>query len=288
MPVKNNSNEISFTRVYEAPVKAVWEAWTDPKKVAKWWGPRGFTITTHGKDLRPGGFWSYTMHGPDGTDYVNKTIYHEVEKYKKLVYDHGGGDDRPPLFRVTVLFSENKGKTRMDMTMSFATPEVAKEMAFFIQKARGYSTWDRLGEYLDFESTGREKFMINRSFNAPIEAVYDMWKNPEHFSKWLAPAGFEHLEMNRPHRIVYKQQFTDENENLSRHPGLAAWPPTMLTTVTFVAEGSDQTRVTVLWEPTSDATPEEIDAFVQMRTSMTEGWTGSFDKLDNYLAEEEG
>src|SRR5437868_5685616 len=84
---------------------------------AQWWGPRGFTLTTHSKDLRSGGSWNYTMHGPDGVDYPNKTQYLEVEKYSKLVYDHGGNDDRSPLFRVTVLFSELNGKTKMDMTM---------------------------------------------------------------------------------------------------------------------------------------------------------------------------
>ena len=89
----------------DAPVKAVWDAWTDLKQVAQWWGPRGFTLTTHSKDLRPGGHWSYTMHGPDGTDYPNRTHYFEVEKYSRLVYDHGASEDRPPLFRVTVNFS---------------------------------------------------------------------------------------------------------------------------------------------------------------------------------------
>ncbi|WP_374027683.1 SRPBCC domain-containing protein [Bdellovibrio bacteriovorus] len=96
MPAKSKSNEIKITRIYDAPVKTVWEAWTDPDQVAKWWGPRGFTLTTHSKDLRPGGSWVYTMHGPDGTDYENKTFYHEVEEYSRLVYDHGGGEDRPP------------------------------------------------------------------------------------------------------------------------------------------------------------------------------------------------
>jgi uncharacterized protein YndB with AHSA1/START domain len=86
--------------------------------VAGWWGPRGFTLTTHSKDLKPGGSWNYTMHGPDGVDYPNKAHYLEVEKYSKLVYDHGGNDDRPPLFRVTVLFSEIKGKTKMEMSMT--------------------------------------------------------------------------------------------------------------------------------------------------------------------------
>ena len=66
MAAKNKSNSINIIRIYDAPVEAVWDAWTDPEQVAQWWGPRGFTLTTHSKDLRPGGHWAYTMHGPDG------------------------------------------------------------------------------------------------------------------------------------------------------------------------------------------------------------------------------
>src|SRR5687768_5308946 len=149
MAAKNSSNEIKIIRMYDAPVKTVWEAWTDPAQAAKWWGPRGFTLTTHSKDLKTGGSWAYTMHGPDGTDYPNKTKYLEVEKYKRLVYDHGGIDDRPPMFRVTVNFEEKNGKTFMDMTMALPTPEAATETRKFIKKAGGDSTWDRLAEYLD-------------------------------------------------------------------------------------------------------------------------------------------
>ena len=128
MSANSKPNEIAITRIYDAPVEAVWDAWTDPDQVALWWGPRGFTLTTHSKDLRPGGHWTYTMHGPDGTDYPNKTIYHEVEEHVKLVCDHGGNDDRPPLFRVTVLFSEIEGRTKMDMTMALETQEAAEQI----------------------------------------------------------------------------------------------------------------------------------------------------------------
>ena len=55
MTSKSKSNELKISRVYDAPVQAVWDAWTDPEQVARWWGPRGFSITTHSKDLRPGG-----------------------------------------------------------------------------------------------------------------------------------------------------------------------------------------------------------------------------------------
>lgn len=314
MATNSKPNEIQITRVYDAPVKAVWDAWTNPEQVAQWWGPRGFTLTTHSKDLRPGGQWAYTMHGPDGTDYPNKTVYHEVEECSKLVYDHGGNDDRPPLFRVTVLFSETAGKTRMVMTMALATAEEAARTREFIKKANGNSTWDRLAEHLA-KASGKEQFVINRSFDAPIDVMFEMWTNPEHIAQWLPPTGFtmeflqskteaegktfyymtnskgvemygrkQMLEMQAPDRLVYTQQFCDKDENISRHPLAPTWPETMLTTVQLTEEGPDRTRVTVTWETYGDVTKEELEVFIQSRVGMTMGWTGSFDKLDAYLA----
>jgi uncharacterized protein YndB with AHSA1/START domain len=312
-PKHNQSNSIEITRLYDAPVKAVWEAWTDVNQVAKWWGPRGFTLTTHSKDLKPGGHWHYTMHGPDGVDYPNKTKYFEVEKYSKLVYDHGGNDEQAPLFRVTVLFSEVKGKTKMNMTMTLPTPEAAEETRKFIKKAGGNSTWDRLAEYLEKESTGKENFVINRTFDAPIELMFEMWTDPKHLSKWLPPTGMEmkflrpeiktggtsfyemnganlkmygrahYLKIEKPDTLVYTQEFCDENEKQSRHPLAPTWPATMQTTVKFTAESPNQTRVTITWEVVGNATAEEMDTFVKGRSGMTQGWTGSFDKLEAYL-----
>lgn len=314
MVARNRSNEIRIVRVYDAPVEAVWDAWTDPEQVAQWWGPRGFTLTTHSKDLRPGGNWTYTMHGPDGVDYPNKTLYYEVVEHKKLVYDHGGNDDRPPLFRVTALFSETDGKTTLEMTMALATPESAEQIRKFIKQASGESTWDRLAEFLEKESTGKEKFVIARSFDAPLDEVFEMWTNPEHFSQWLPPTGFtmkfleadvrpggralwmmtdgastkmlgrfEYLRIENPGSIVYTQQFCDENEKLARHPHAPLWPATMLTTVTLTEEGPERTRVRVEWEPHGATTREELAAFVAERGGMTQGWTGSFDKLEAQL-----
>ncbi len=314
MAAKNKSNEIRITRIFHAPVQAVWGAWTDTEQVAKWWGPRGFTITTHGKDLKPGGFWKYTMHGPDGVDYPNNTHYFEVEECSKLVYDHGGSDDSPPLFRVKVLFSEIEGKTKMDMTMTLATPEAAEEIRAFIKKAGGDSTWDRLAEYVEKETSGKDKFVINRSFDVSRELMFEMWTNPKHFSQWLPPVGFqmqfihcdiksggssfyvmtgqgnmkmygraEYLKIEKPERIVYTQQFCDENGNVSRHPMSPTWPETMLTLVQLAEEGPERTRVTITWEPHGAITPEELDTFIKARGGMTQGWTGSLDKLEAYL-----
>lgn len=315
MAAKNKpSNELYITRLYDAPVKMVWDAWVDPEQVAKWWGPRGFTLTTHSKDVRTGGTWDYIMHGPDGTDYPNYTKYHEVEKYSRLVYDHGGTRTTPPMFRVTVLFTEIKGKTKMEMTMGFVSPEAAAEAEKFIKKAGGNSTWDRLAEYLDKEQKNKDIFVINRSFNTGINTMFEMWTNPKHFSQWLPPTGFtmefiktdikpggrsiymmsdggstvmygstKYQEITKPNRLVYTQDFRDKDDNISRHPHAPTWPETMLTTVTLTEEAPDRTRVTITWEVFGNATREELETFIAAKAGMTQGWTGSFDKLENYL-----
>ena len=315
MAAGNKSRDIRIVRVYDAPVKAVWEAWTDDAQVGQWWGPRGFTLTTHSKDLRPGGIWHYTMHGPDGTDYPNKTLYHVVEKHARLEYDHGGNDERAPLFRVTATFTEKpKGKTTLEMTMTLATPEAAEETRKFIRKAGGEATWDRLAEYLDHELKGGDSFVINRSFDVDLDTMYAMWTDPKHFQKWLPPTGMtmefiradirpggegfyvmtgngmkmwgkvKYIEMRKPDRLLYTQQFSDEHGGIGRHPMAPTWPETMLTTVELTSEDERRTRVTVTWRPHGKCTPEELDVFLKARAGMTGGWTGSFDKLEALLA----
>ncbi|MGE0113383.1 MAG: SRPBCC domain-containing protein [Steroidobacteraceae bacterium] len=313
MAARNKSNVISLTRVYDAPLQAVWEAWTIPEEVAQWWGPRGFTLTTHSRDLRTGGHWHYTMHGPDGTDFENTTQYLEVVPMQRMVYDHGGHKDRPPLFRVTALFTEREGRTQLDMSMMLATPEAAAEMRDFIKKAGGEGTWDRLAEYLGKRCADKEQFFITRSFDTNIEHMYEMWSNPEHIAQWLPPTGatmrflraeprvdgsslyamtfpdgatvyglIKYIALEKPTRLIYTQQFCDEKEHVTRPPFFKDWPETMLSTVELTSEGPDCTRVTVRWEP-RDATAADIAEFVKQRGGMTMGWTGSFDKLETLL-----
>jgi len=307
-------NEIAITRFYDAPVQLVWDAWTDPDQVAQWWGPRGFTLTTHGKDLRPGGSWVYTMHGPDGVDYPNVTRYLEVEPGRRLVYDHGASEGRPPLFRVTVVFTSVKGGTRMDMRMTLPTPEAARDTKKFIRQAGGNSTWDRLAEYLENERSGRDIFVVNHTFDAPIDRVFDAWTDPQLLSRWLAPASSSlrliecdvrtggsslysvsekgaaafhgrsrYLEVERPHRLVYTQEFCDERGNLARHPLAPVWPDTLLATIALAAESPNRTRVTVTWEVHGSATPEERAAFAGSKAGMSRGWMESFDRFEAVL-----
>lgn len=318
MAKKYKPHELYIERILNAPVKMVWDAWIDPEQVKKWWGPRGFTITTKSKDVRPGGKWIYTMHSAEGVDFPNVTHFLEVIPLKKLVYDHGANENQPPMFRVTVNFIDLGAKTKMEMWMALSSEQEAKNIKQFIKKANGDSTWDRLCEYLEMENTKKDIFVINRTFHAPKELLFDCWTDPKHLAKWLAPTGTEmtiisgelkvgstlfykmtngsdmtlygktqYLEIVRPERLVYRQNFADQDGNLGKHPFAPTWPTYMLTTIEFIAENTDQqqeeTRIKVTWEIFGDATPEERKMFFDAKAGMTIGWTGSFDKLEDYL-----
>ncbi len=314
MSVEVTSNEIKLTRIYHAPVKTVWAAWVDEKQVAQWWGPRGFTLTSKNKDVRTGGSWNYTMHSPDGVDFPNSTKFLEVIEFKKMVYDHGAKENGPPMFRVTVNFIDHHDKTEMQMTMALPSLESARQIQKHIKQAGGDATWDRLAEYLEKNSSGKDVFIINRSFEVPQEVMFDLWTDPKHFSEWLAPTGFKmkflkdeikegcttfycmsndtglkmygqanYQEIRKPHSLKYAQWFCDENQNISRHPMAPTWPQKMLTTVTFTPESAKQTRVTIEWQAFGKCSQEELATFINGRAGMTMGWTGSFDKLESYI-----
>ena len=109
---ETSDREIVMTRAFDAPRELVWNAWTDAKHIKQWWGPRGFTTTTHEMDVRPGGVWRFIRHGPDGTDYPNRIVYTEIVKPERLVYTHCGDAGAEDVqFQVTVSFVEEDGET---------------------------------------------------------------------------------------------------------------------------------------------------------------------------------
>jgi uncharacterized protein YndB with AHSA1/START domain len=119
----NKSNtqdrELTISKKLNAPVELVWEAWSNPEHIASWWGPEGFTTTISVMDLTPGGEWNLVMHGPDGTDYKNQSIFKEVIPFKKIVYEHISA----PKFTATVDFEEQGDQTLINWNMLFETAE---------------------------------------------------------------------------------------------------------------------------------------------------------------------
>ena len=143
MMTPNNANtadrEIVTTRVLNAPRELVFKAWTDPDQLVQWWGPKGFTNTFHEFDMRPGGIWRFVMHGPDGVDYQNKSVFVEVVNPERIVFDHVSG----PRFQVVATFAEQAGKTTLTFRMRFeSAAECDKVKAFAVEGTE--QNFDRL------------------------------------------------------------------------------------------------------------------------------------------------
>ena len=114
-----SDREIRISRLLSAPIELVWEVWTRPEHIRNWWGPNGFTNTITKMELEAGGEWNLVMHGPDGTDYKNKSVFREIIKHKKIVYEHVSN----PKFIATIEF-ESLGKTTfINWHMLFETTE---------------------------------------------------------------------------------------------------------------------------------------------------------------------
>jgi uncharacterized protein YndB with AHSA1/START domain len=148
---KTADREIVITRVFNAPRERVFNAMTDPKQVVQWWGPKGFTTTIEKMDVRPGGVWKHVMHGPDGTDYPNKSVFIEVVKPERIVYSHGGGKKGGPAaqFHATWTFEAQGTMTKLTLRMVFpsaaARDQVVKQ---YNAIEGGNQTLDRLAEHL--------------------------------------------------------------------------------------------------------------------------------------------
>ena len=115
--------QVLITRLYDAPPDAIFPLWVERRHLEKWWGPDGFSITVHEIDVRPGGKWRFTMHGPDGTDFPNVIVYREVRPSERLVYVHREPTDPDPPFTGIVTFEEMAGSTALSMRLVFESAE---------------------------------------------------------------------------------------------------------------------------------------------------------------------
>ena len=115
--------EIVITRTFDAPRELVWEAMINPEHVVKWWGPDGFTTTIEKMDVRVGGVWKHVMHGLDGTDYPNKSVFTEIVKPDRIKYSHGGGAKGKPgvQFEATWTFDVVGTQTKVTLHSIFPT-----------------------------------------------------------------------------------------------------------------------------------------------------------------------
>jgi uncharacterized protein YndB with AHSA1/START domain len=162
----SSSDDFVISRTLDAPRDVVWKTFTEPKRMAQWWGPKGFKVMAMNIDLRPGGMCHYGLEAPTGAPMWGRFVYREIEA---------------------------------------------------------------------------------------------------------------------PERIVLVSSFSDEKGGLARHPGHMSWPLEMLSTFTFEEEKGGKTKLTVRWSP-HNATEEERKTFEEGRPSMMQGWSGTLEQLEKYLA----
>jgi uncharacterized protein YndB with AHSA1/START domain len=146
--------ELLVERRFEAPRELVWQAWTEPERLAQWWGPNGFTTIIPTMDVRPGGVWHYCMQSPEWGDAWGKAIYREVVPPDRLVYtdifsDADGNElTDMPVTEVTFTFTDEDGGTLMTMRSLFASAEDrAKTVEMGMEQGLA-ETLDHLAEYL--------------------------------------------------------------------------------------------------------------------------------------------
>jgi len=297
--------EIVSSRIFDFPRDRVFRAWTEPELLKLWWGPNGFTNTFHEFNLRPGGDWRFVMHGPNGVDYRNHSVFLEIVKPERLIFDHVS----PPRFQVRATFEDLGHKTRVTFRMVFTTAEECARIKP-IAVGANEENFDRLTAVLT-TLTAERPFVLTRVFDAPRDLVWAAWTETRHMQWWgpkevtihhakldLRPGGIFHYcmrsadgqemwgkwairEVARPERLVFVNSFADPAGNVTRHPLSTTWPLETLSTITF-AERNGKTEVTIHWLPLN-ATEAERMTFDQGHESMRAGWTGSLDRLEEYL-----
>lgn len=150
--------ELRLSRLLNAPVELVWEVWTAAEHISQWWGPNGFTNTITKMDIVPGGEWDLVMHGPDGTDYKNKSIFREVVPLKKLVYEHVSA----PKFTATIEFEARGQQTMLNWHMLFESAEQFIQVVKTFRADEGLTqNVDKLNLYIQTQLTIRKQLKTN-------------------------------------------------------------------------------------------------------------------------------
>ena len=121
---------VTSREIHAAP-ESIFAAISTPDSLARWWGPAGFTNTFSVCEFRPGGRWSFVMHGPNGASYPNENIFAEIEAPSKVVLDH----ITHPVFRLTITLDRTSTGTRLTWSQAIADEQVAAAIEHIVVPA---------------------------------------------------------------------------------------------------------------------------------------------------------
>ena len=145
---ESSDRELVLTRIFDAPRSLVFKAWTEPRHLARWWGPRGFSVVSCEMDPRTGGSYRFHMRGPDGTDHWPQGVFREIDEPERFVAswcwtDANGKPERPETV-LTVTFEAVGEKTKLTLHQAVFESVTARDT-----HGEGWnSTLDCLAEYL--------------------------------------------------------------------------------------------------------------------------------------------
>jgi uncharacterized protein YndB with AHSA1/START domain len=143
--------EIAMTRIFNAPRRLVFEAFTRPELLKRWFGPRGWSLEVCEVDLRVGGTWRYIVRGPDGTKMGMRGVYREITPPERLVFTEAF-DDYPGESFVTTVLVEDRGVTTMSATLLYSSQEIRDLVIKSGMEHGAAESYDRLAELLALKS----------------------------------------------------------------------------------------------------------------------------------------
>jgi uncharacterized protein YndB with AHSA1/START domain len=296
--------EVVMTRVFDAPRRMVFEAFSKPELMKKWFGPRGWTLPVCEMDARVGGGFRFVMRGPDGREMGLRGRYVEMEAPARSVHMEAF-DDFPGESRVTGEFVEQDGRTTLTVTVEYPSQE-ARDAVLQMGMPRGAGeSYDKLAEMLDrtlrMRAEGETGIVARRNFAAPPEMVFRAYTEPELVRRWLGVWNGWHMseceidlrvggryryewrheakgqqmavggsfrEIVRPERLGTTEQFEDP------------WYEGECVVLTEFAAAGDGTRMTMTMTFVSAAVRDGA-----MKSGMDRGMEGSYQMLER-LAEE--
>jgi uncharacterized protein YndB with AHSA1/START domain len=143
----STDREIVLTRVFDAPRDLVWEAFTQPALLKKWFGPRGWSLSVCDVDLRVGGGFRFVLRGPDGREMGMRGVYRELSAPDRSVHVESF-DDYPGESIVTAVFTEHNGKTTLTATVEYPSREVRDIVISTGMEHGAAESYDKLAELL--------------------------------------------------------------------------------------------------------------------------------------------
>src|SRR6266481_721924 len=145
-----SDREIVLTRVFDAPRTLVFDAFSKPELLKRWFGPRGWSLVVCEVDLRVGGTFRFVMRGPDGKDMGMRGVYRELVPPERSVHMESF-DDYPGESQVTAVFIEQEGKTTLTATILYPSAEVRDIVLKSGMEHGAAESYDKLAELLAAE-----------------------------------------------------------------------------------------------------------------------------------------